>query len=291
MLGKLMKYEWKSTAKIVSIILLVVAGVTLLGAVGIILPSRYLMAHGENIYRGGDIVAVFMAMSAMMTFFIYVFSLGGVNYVLYGYQSVRFYKTMYTDEGYLTHTLPMKPGEVLLGKTLVAAAWSVILNLCVILSMVVLFGIGMAVSRDALEYMGIPELSEIISEVREALVSEGYLTEAIHFILAVVGTVFLTPIGTLLMIFGGLSIGQLSRKHKLLFGILSIVGILFVNSILSQIFRVLFTLAAMASMNPETVAFMGYIGALDSGFLTALIMGGLMYFVTYLILSKKLNLE
>ena len=65
----------------------------------------------------------------------------------------------------------------------------------------------------------------------------------------------------------------------------------FVNSIVSQLFRFLFTITALVSENIETIAALGYTSTFDASILTALFMGGLMYFITYLILSKKLNLE
>lgn len=297
MLGKLMKYEWKNTAKIVSIILLVVAGATLVGIVGMVFPIRYIITweNGASVDDVGTNISIgLMTMTAAVAFFICVFSMVGVNYALYGYLSVRFYKTMYTDEGYLTHTLPLRTGEILRGKTIVAVAWAVILNLCVALATGILLGMGAMAFNDVLASVGLTNLSELARawpELKEELVSQGLVAHAVHFVLAAVITVFVTPFGTLLTIFGGLSIGQLSRKHKLLLGILTTVGLFFLHSVLSQILRVMFNFAAMMARKPTDTAALFYIGTLDAGILTSLIMGSLMYFVTYQILSKKLNLE
>ena len=203
MLGKLMKYEWKQTSKIVLIMLLVVVGVTLLGVAGIVIPIRYLVA--QEAMRDIDVIPIFLSMTVMLTFFLYVFSLVGVNYVLYGYQGVRFYKTMYTEQGYLTHTLPLMPGQILLGKTVVAVAWSVIMNLCVVLSVVVLVGASLFAFGDMFAYMGLPDLPQMINETKNELIRQGYMSQVVHIILSMTLTLFLTPFGVLSILFGSLS--------------------------------------------------------------------------------------
>ena len=231
-----------------------------------------------------------MMMTAMMMFFIYVFSLVGVTYTMTGYQGVHFYKTMYTDEGYLTHTLPVTPNQILLSKTLVAGCWQAIINLCVVGSWIILVMIMLFSFTDIMPEMGLPELDRMYSELRAEIIRQNMTPQAIHMILSAIAAVIISPFGLILTIFGGLTIGQLSGKYKLLLGILAFVGLLFVQSILGQVLRFMFTIAAFAATSVDDYALSSFAGTMDANVITSLLFGGIMYFVSYQILSKNLNL-
>ena len=102
MLGKLFKHEWKCTWKAGCIMLLGLVLVSFFGWFSFQAPIWRSMAN-ESYYSG---ISVWDLMS-FGTLFMYVILLVGLNYGIIIYMGVRFYKTMYTDEGY-TDTYPAR---------------------------------------------------------------------------------------------------------------------------------------------------------------------------------------
>jgi hypothetical protein len=91
MLGKLIKHEWKAVGKILAIVHL---ALILMAIVGKIMLSIQVLSEAGLLWR--------------MLLLIYVFSVIAVGVGTHIYLAIRFYKNMYTDEGYLSFTLPVK---------------------------------------------------------------------------------------------------------------------------------------------------------------------------------------
>ena len=101
MLGKLIKHEWKSTYKMGCLMLVVIALITVFGWLAFQTPMWKSLSRNDFSFGWLDIFG-------FLTLMMYVLLLVGVNFGILIYLGVRFYKTMYTDEGYLTHTLPVE---------------------------------------------------------------------------------------------------------------------------------------------------------------------------------------
>ena len=97
MLKKLFKYEFKSTAKIMLILYAILIVTTAVGSV--VLYSLDLDQAGESK------LASILSVSAIV---LYILAIFAVLIVMYVYLCVHFYRTMYSAQGYLTHTLPVK---------------------------------------------------------------------------------------------------------------------------------------------------------------------------------------
>lgn len=97
MLKKLFKYEFKSTAKIMLILYAILIITTSVGSV--VLYSLDLDQAGESK------LASILSVSAIV---LYILAIFAVLIVMYVYLCVHFYRTMYSAQGYLTHTLPVK---------------------------------------------------------------------------------------------------------------------------------------------------------------------------------------
>lgn len=290
MLGKLIKYEWKNTLQICSILLLVLAGATVLGLLGISLPVRYMVTN-RDVADDNTISTLFNIMMLTMTMGVYVISLIGISYVLRIYQGVHFYKTMYTDEGYLTHTLPVTPNQILFSKTLVAGCWNIILWIAMgasVALMVVAFVLSLQTSIPDIAY---GDFLEAMSELKEVFAQNDNSLQLIHAMFSAFFVCLITPFSSLLLIYGSLTIGQLARKHKLLWGILTYVGIMFAYSILGQMIRFIASMSALVvasrTEDPSIITTASLDGNLVLGILT--VVG--MYALTHFIVSKKLNLD
>ena len=66
------------------------------------------------------------------------------------YIAVRFYKNLYTDEGYLMHTLPVTPRQLLVSKLTVGSLWSFLVTILTLWAvfLIMIFGLPVMVKDD-----------------------------------------------------------------------------------------------------------------------------------------------
>ncbi len=121
MLGKLLKYEFKNSGKI----FLPLFGIVLV----ISLLSRILM-----LFDGYTLIELFMGLSILFS----IFTLFACNIGVFGIQIYYFYKTTFGDQGYLSHTLPVRGSNLLFSKLLVAATWTIISGIISALSVLIM---------------------------------------------------------------------------------------------------------------------------------------------------------
>ena len=151
MLGKLLKHEWKeisvipSVLSVVLLVLSVISGFSFLG-----------------IREGAADVSRIMT---IMLWLLFYFALIAVSLGITIYLAVHFYKTMYTDEGYLTHTLPVSGRELLWSKLIPMAAWSLLTMLVVVLAVLIFGGMGMLFAGRE----GIVDMTAIWEEIHELI--------------------------------------------------------------------------------------------------------------------------
>jgi hypothetical protein len=223
----------------------------------------------------------------------------GVLMATYIYSAVRFYKTMYSKQGYLTHTLPVNYHQLFLGKLLTNSAWIFIITIAVIIAEVIyLMSIvnwafsGIALVGDISPLGSYPNIWSMIGDNWATIVSEIQMELGINivsffwiiFVMLIIAAPF-----SMMMIFGAITVGQLSSKHKIAMSILSYFAISTVFSFLSNIV----SFVAMAGIDHRT--------PIDGGafftmlfipiiVLYVLVCVGL-YFISMVIVQKKLNLE
>ena len=132
MLGKLFKYEWRSITKL----LLPIHGCVLLFA----LLSRFYFTLGggvENLLNSSS--GIISVLTGLLIFALVVI-ISSVVIFTYVYIGYHFYKKVFTDQGYLTNTLPVTPTQLLLSKELAAVPWLLIDILIIIISCLILAG-------------------------------------------------------------------------------------------------------------------------------------------------------
>ena len=183
MLGKLLKYEWKGTYKIVLILLLVLLGATLFASLGLVGLVKYMSGSSAD---GGEMGAVFATMFLFMTIGIYFVSVIGISYTLQIYQGVHFYKTMYTDEGYLTHTLPVTANQILFSKTLMAGCWNLIVWFAMGISMVILMASLMFGLAEGMPDIRISDFREVFTEMKRELMESGTMFQIVHLVFSMI---------------------------------------------------------------------------------------------------------
>lgn len=287
MLGKLMKYEWKNTWKLCVSLLVFIALITVLGCVSFRTPM-WRAALGE-----GEVQRVTpMDLMGVMTLVLYVFALIGAVIGTLIYMAVHFYKTMYSDEGYLTHTLPVNSHQLLVSKLLVSVVWYLLVMLLVMIS-----GLSLAatVLTIAMRAEGIDiwqEISRNWDTVKRWIDSLFGWPSAADVIITLIEMIIST-FASMMLLFGAITIGQLSSKHKVMMSILSYFGIAIGAQIIGSIVSMPF-----AYYNTKKLLESAGVSLMETGHSTSLaatavnvILAVILYLLSNYIITRKLNLE
>ena len=121
MLKKLFVHEWRSFWKVPAAMCLFALAYALIGAL------TFQTDLWTSDYRLVRLVLVFGSIG-------YFILLIAPAIILSIYTALRFYRNLFTDEGYLMHTLPVKKWELITAKGLVAVIWNVITTITTLLS-------------------------------------------------------------------------------------------------------------------------------------------------------------
>ena len=275
MFAKLLKHEWRSTREMLGILCLISLGASLLGGLTMCYLF-YVSSHDGGGSEALKILSVLFMIAAMIALAV----VGVAAVVVY---MGRFYKSRFTDEGYLTFTLPVNTHQNLLASLVNTAIGMVLITLVICLSgclwMVIAFAGVEGFYETVWEHF--PELWEKLwslvqthaGEIPWGVMARGMLS-------ALTGA-----INSLVMLMLAVTVGSLiAKKHKILAAVAVFYGIHVLISI------------ATAFLMSATVALSGGALAAMSGFfgrtallMTALSLGG--YFLMYWLVDRKLNLN
>ena len=123
MFAKLLKHEWRSTREMLGILCLISLGASLLGG----LTMCYLFYGSTHTDVGNDTLAI-ISVLFMVAAMIALAVVGVAAVVVY---MGRFYKSRFTDEGYLTFTLPVNTHQNLLASLVNTAVGMVLITLVI----------------------------------------------------------------------------------------------------------------------------------------------------------------
>jgi hypothetical protein len=178
MLSKLLKYEFKDTARTIPLLYLV----GLIFA-GLVLFSVKLL-HIQWFQFTTSVVLMLLGIAvSIITFVIIV---------------MRFYKNLYSNEGYLMFTLPVKPGLLLASKSIAAFFW-MILSYCFTAGafLVSLYGFGvtgeLALAMDEIKSLGAEKMIYLF--IPAIVLATLYLLGQIYFAVTVANTPTLHSMG------------------------------------------------------------------------------------------------
>lgn len=274
MLGKLFKFEWKDTYLVGTVFSIVVLILSLIGA----------LVFQTDIWEvdfGSRAAESLVATTLMFYFVSYGFGIGAMILVMRYYFFWRYYKNLFTDQGYLMNTLPVTANQLLRAKLFVALIWQYITWLVVGLAVFILaFGFV-----SGIEAVSLGEIVEAFREVFREIYSD-ITVEEIPFLVSMMLILLISPLSELMLMYAAVGIGQLSKKHKFLISVLILIGLYMARSFLMQI-----------AMIPLNFLFMGVdsmwaynVGGVISLFVVIGIIIGL-WFLNKYFLEKKLNLE
>lgn len=235
MLGKLIKHEWKATWKFPTMISLFVVIMTVLGVLSFKMPfwSKLTSANFES-FSFFDLAAL----AILVMYFVYIVV---AVYAVMIYFSIRFYKNMYTDEGYLTHTLPVKPSGHIISKTFISGSWylaeSVLMLVSLLWLLVAFFNTltgGVDLNAVDLKAAGLDFSLEAANRVFAQI---GGMPFWVFMVLLVMLTV-ISSYSSMLIIYLCISIGQLFKKHK-------VIASLVTYMVVTTVIQIVLTIAIM----------------------------------------------
>jgi hypothetical protein len=261
MLSKLLKHEFKATARLLLPLYLVLSVLTIMERIAINL----------NFKGALDIIPGFLTMA----YFLSIVAIAVVSCVII---ILRFYKNLMTDEGYLMFTLPVKPQQLINSKLLVSFVWTIVSVVFIILSL-----FGAFITKDRFDM-----LTDGIRMVFTEMQHEFGTLNMNLFIIELIVLMILGIINNILIIYASIAVGQLFNGHKVLGSFAAYIGITTVLQIIVTASLVILGVIFNKSFE-EINALPQIIFPLTIGY--TLLTNMLFYFGTDFIFKKKLNLE
>ncbi|MEE1036261.1 MAG: hypothetical protein U0L15_04025 [Oscillospiraceae bacterium] len=286
MFAKLLKHEFQATRGVVAILcaILLVSGLTM----GLSLQRMISMA--ENDYMSvvvtnetaaedaamtisseapllADILCVFLMIAAIVA--ISICAASAIFFLIY-----RFYKSRFTDEGYLTFTLPVTNHQLLLSSITNTTLNLLIVGVVTAVTVLLIFLLALSAVPDVAVWEELKQVwPEILAVLKQAAAEDAGLLALMAF--SGVASFFRQIIQLMLAV----TIGALiAKKHKLLAAVGVYYGIHMVVSFLTSMVSI------YALNNNQPYVFMGIQGIVSA----ALVAGG--YFLMHYLTSRKLNL-
>lgn len=199
----------------------------------------------------------------------------------------RYYKNFFSDEGYLTFTLPVKKSELINSKVIMGVISSLATSFVVLVNIIIILVIGFFDNIIKPDFW--KEFSEFFSEVFKVL---GVYTFV--YVLEIILVVFLANLLSTLFLYDCVAIASmLVKKAK----VITAIGIYYVaNGVISTLFTI-FSLFGMSTIIDtmsamKTSTLLPLISLLGSGIIVMLAMfTALLYLLQYWIIDRKLNLS
>jgi hypothetical protein len=276
MLKKLLKYEWKSSWRIILAMNCFLLLVTLLG----MFSFRALFAENQL-----EVVQIFGVLSLIL----YYLTIIVIIFAVLIFMGVRFYRNLYGDEGYLMHTLPVSVHAKVLSKLFVTVAFYLLTTIAIILSVISLGFSLITYAEPTVDLAA--EIAKVWREVQPILVQELGMDLGLYGFLIIIGVIVGT-FSAILMIYAAISIGQMFGRHKVMGSIVSYIGLYILQQTVTSVITLPFTIDNTIS-NIEDAASFGALmnSTLTSSFVIAAVFGIFYYILTVVLMKNKMNLD
>lgn len=274
MFAKLLKHDFRANWKLFGILSLVALSLGLLG--GFVL--RLLITTLDNAVHQTDpqVMAPVMLMFTLTLVFLGIMAYAIATELMLFY---RFYKSKFTDEGYLTFTLPVKTHQLFLSSYLSIILWTLIIGLVVITAFSLIFMLGAAgVSEDSMHFLNpFQAMVDIYGDIYE---NSPLPTGAV--LLQMITTLLYTPCLVMTCIVVG---AVVAKKHKILAAIGCYYASGFVSSTITSILTAFSISAVALEYSYEQYVTFYYLQSAAS-----IALGVGCYFLSTWLMKHKLNL-
>jgi len=267
MVKNLFKYEIKSYLRVWLPAQAILIGIALLGRM-------------IQFFETDTTVYEIISGSSVLTYVVAIIVCIGLTTAL---SIIRYYKNLFSGEGYLTFTLPVTPSQHIIVKTATAVLFQVLTAIIVLLS-------GFIITS-----------GELFIEITKAaiyLFNMAYKTIGSHLPFYIIEFLILVLVSCccqFMHYYTCISIGQLFRKNR----ILAAVGVYFGFYIITQIISTVISVS-MVFLSERMEKILAYIEEHLTGFVHGFLLGGILlcligavvYFIVIkFIISRRLNLE
>jgi hypothetical protein len=271
MLSKLIKYDMKALNHFLIFIHLFLLIISIAGRV-------FITGHID--FNSGEISTILFVLAIMLYFILLIGAAFGTEIII----AVRFYKNIYSDEGYLTNTLPVTRGQILLSKIITGSIWCIIDILTVYACIIIL-----AATPYVIEQVKVHG-SEFLLEF--GCTEPGSIQKMIFYFLLIT---LIGGISSVIMLYSSIVIGQLFGNHRVLSSVITYFVLSTLISILSLLFMAVsgnLTAPMKAAMDGATfVPYQYYMNTFSLTLILNIITSIVMYGISYWLMRKKLNLN
>ena len=278
MFSKLIKYDLKYTFKYWWIMALSSVGLSVIGGIGVRILNSDIQNDEATLAYFFSVIALLLSVLGLSAFMLAT--------LIFVY--MRYYKNFFTDEGYLTFTLPVKRIDLLNSKILSAFITNAATSAVIALDVAIIFSIGVDPKILLHAFDGINDLAGILfGNGAERIPS------VILYPITAIALAMLTSLFSILAIFACITFASvITKKNK----VLAAIGIYYLGSgILSVAGQVLaiFGAAAIAGLSEiiskDLIWVIILLGLwLAVAFIAIICL--LLYLAIYRMLDKKLNL-
>lgn len=277
MTGKLLKYEFKSAVRQIGVVwAALIAMAIILGIMGIIFDSVF----GDHDITGNIIANLISIIPPILYFAIFITMLVVTVLIVL----LRFYKGLLGDEGYLMHTLPVKPWQLITSKGLVAAAVVIISSIAAILSIFIL--------------VAFDDIGSMIEGFKAFFRALGDEPKTILLIFELIIIAVVALLAKIYQIYAAMAIGQLADKYRKLISLGAYIGISIVISIIGSIILVALSTINIDMWLDRILMEMSIFGdgfgliqaVIGIAFICAFLQLAVFHIITERLLYKKLNL-
>lgn len=278
MFAKLLKHEWRATKSVIALlcVIILLSGLTvglsmrsLAMADGneVVVSSSEMYVTGEDEMQILEILCVILATAGM---FAIGFCCVGAVFVFLS----RFYKRCFTDEGYLTFTLPVTSHQILLSGIMNTVLGMLVVMVAAVVGVGIIFGLFMtAIPQEILWADVWVSLKDVMTQILESLHKN-----AGEFIMLGLSGIF-GAFACLMELMLAVTIGALiAKKHKIIATVAVYYGINLVLGMVSSFLAMTAVFSQDLSWLLGSTAMVSCVAAV----------GG--YLLMHWLISRKLNL-
>lgn len=199
MFRKLTKYEWKAYAKSMFFLLIAVTAITIIAIASIAVFDASQFDASQ--FDSNSWFAFVNMTTYIGIFLLYYFGIIAISLAAMLIIAVRFYKTMFTDEAYLTHTLPVTRAQLFWSKFCSAFGYYLFTTFLIILSAICVFCT-----------LFINDITELYNEIT----SEIGVLAIVFYMIFYIGITLISSLAGIMIIFASIILGQNFVKHRII---------------------------------------------------------------------------
>lgn len=268
MLGKLIKYDMKSLSRLLILIHIPMIILALI--------ARY--AGVERL-----IAVQRPELPAILTLVFCIIYWSAISVFTLVYAAVYTYRNLFTHEGYLTMTLPVKTSTHIWAKLISGALWILIDSVILYSSLIIV--------------CSVPELLTTLKEIMPEALAMFQINGPYSLGIFTIVLTLVSAFGNMAVVLGSLSLGHCFRKHRILIAILSYCGFLTANQLIgggigaAASIRNYRYIEATGQELPASAIFNMYSSLLCISIVLMIILGIICLLFSCHVLKKRINLD